>query len=142
MKPIIEYLQYMREEAIPLTAHTVTIALGASESAEVDLGGEALVAVVSPAALEATTARLSIKHGIVSGTRYPRIAADGSGAESIAIEASKESVAQITDLPGLYFTSFVAETAAGVAVVQTAERVFTVYTRPVWGGCECRQATR
>ena len=130
-QPIIEYLQYMRDEAVPLTPHTVTIEDGESESGEVDLGGEALVAVLAPAAVEATTARLSIKHGFVSGTRYARIMGDGSGAQSIAIEAGKESVVEITDAVGLYYVSFVAETDAGAAVAQTADRVFTVFTRPL-----------
>jgi hypothetical protein len=40
-------------------------------------------------------------------------------------------VVEITDAVGLYYVSFVAETDAGAAVAQTADRVFTVFTRPL-----------
>jgi len=106
-----------------LTATTCTIAQGQSESAEVDLGGRALVAIVTPAAIEATTAQVSLKHGVVSGTRYPRQSALGTKQTFAISTTNRETFVEPSEAAALHYVSIVAETAAGAAVVQaTAER--------------------
>jgi hypothetical protein len=88
------------------------------------------VGIVTPAAVEATTTHLSIKHGLVSGTRYTRQSAGGVR-QQVAITVDRETYVEPSVAAGLRFVSIVAETAAGVAVAQaTAARVFTLLTRP------------
>lgn len=114
-----------------LTATTCTIAQGQSESAEVDLGGRALVAIVTPAAVEATTTNVAIKHGVVSGTRHFRHRLGAKQSEIIST-TNRETPVDVADYPALHYVSIVAETAAGVAVAQTtAAREFVLLTRPL-----------
>lgn len=118
--------------AVPgVTLVTATIAQGESESAEVDLGNRALIAVITPAEVEATTAQISIKHGHVSGTRHVRQKYGVKQAIEIST-TNRESVVDPADYPALRYVSIVAETSAGVAVAQaTAAREFVLVTRAV-----------
>jgi hypothetical protein len=112
-----------------LVATTCTIAIGQSESAEVDLGGRALVAIVTPAAVEATTAQVSLKHGVVSGTRHFLQKLGTKMSEKIDT-TNLETRVDVADYAALHYVSIVAETAAGAAVVQaTAEREFVLLSR-------------
>jgi len=115
----------------PIIAVPVIIAKDASESAEVDLGGRALVGVVCPAAIEATTTHISVRHGMVSGTRHVRQV--WGTRQQIAISTTlREAVVDPADYPALQFVSIVCETAAGVAVAQaTAARDFVLLTRAI-----------
>ena len=49
--------------------HVLTVAIGASETGEIDLEGQPIVMIYTPAAVEATTAQMGLKAGRVAGTR-------------------------------------------------------------------------
>lgn len=124
------YSEQVAVAPVRLTEHTFTWAIGASESGEVDLGNEAIVTIYPADAVEATTAQLSLKRGRVAGSR--KALRDVFNARKIISFTAGEPVEVPADWAKHNpFTSFVLETAAGVAVAQTAERVFIVVTRAV-----------
>lgn len=113
-----------------LHERTFTVASGASESDEVDLGNEAIVAVYPPAAVDATTVQFSIKRGRVSGSRATLRDVYGTR-KTITFTAGEPVEVPADWAKHNRFTSIVLETSAGVAVAQTATRTFTIITRVV-----------
>ena len=115
-----------------LVATPCTIAQGQSESAEVNLGGRALVAIVTSVGIEATTTHVSIRHGVVSGTRYVRQSAGGTRQQFAISIVNRETFVEPSEAAALHYVPIVAETAAGVAVVQaTAAREFVLLSRAI-----------
>jgi hypothetical protein len=125
----VNHLVKVGLQAPALTSVTVTIAAGQSESAAVDLGGRAIVEIRTPAAIEATTTRLWFKSGPTALTLLGRY--QDAQKQTVTFAINQAVAVQPADFPALQFVSIVAETAAGVAVPQTADRVFTLVTRPV-----------
>ena len=114
-----------------LTETTATCAQTASETGEIALGGAGIVMIYPPAAVEATTAQISIKAGRETGSRAQlnddygvKVVIPFTAGQPISVDPSR--------FPALRFISFVLETSAGVAVAQaTAARAFIVVTRRV-----------
>ena len=115
-------------------SQTIVVAQNQSLSAAVDLGAFGLLGFVCPAAIEATTTRLSIQAASTAGGTYNTVYVDG--VKFFLTFAVNDYALIGANLPeiffGLRFIKITMETAAGVAVVQaTAARTFTIIKRPL-----------
>ena len=114
-----------------VAAYQVTVANGQSESAEVYLAYGNLLAIYPASAVEATTTNLALKRGLVSGAREV-IRDVFNTRKTIPFTAGQSIEVSADEYKAMPYVSLVLETAAGVAVVQTADRVFTLIVGPVW----------
>jgi hypothetical protein len=119
------------------TTQTITVASGESVSAAIDLGGGGSssatpgsgypLGFICPAAIEATTARLSFLSSATLAGTYTAVKRGGTAVTLTFAVNDYGLMTNPSDLWGVRFLKIVCETAAGVAVAQaTAARVFTV----------------
>ena len=105
---------------------TMTIALGASLSGAIDLKGATAIGFITPAAIEATTVQLGFfASNSLTGTYY-EVNKNGIPVTLTFAVDEYALLENMSDLFGVRFLKIQAQTAAEVAVVQTAARVFRV----------------
>lgn len=113
-----------------LTEHTFTIASGQSVSNEIDLGGQAICKIYSPAALEAGTTQLGILEGRVT-TGEAQVLDMYGAAVKVAVTAGQPTVVDMTRLHAMRFVKLQTQDSTGAGKPQTADRAFIVVTRPI-----------
>lgn len=105
---------------------TMTIALGASLSGAIDLKGATAIGFMTPAAIEATTVQLGFfASNSLTGTYY-EVNKNGIPVTLTFAVDEYALLENLTDLFGVRFLKIQTQTAAEVAVVQTAARTFRV----------------
>ena len=111
-------------DAFVTTYPTITVPNGSALSGAIDLGRDMLVGLIVPAALEATSAQLSFFGSDTLGGTYGQIKQGGTKLALPVAVNDHGLLANFTDLAGVRFLKIQIETAGGVAVAQTADRVF------------------
>lgn len=105
---------------------TMTIALGASLSGAIDLKGATAIGFMTPAAIEATTVQLGFfASNSLTGTYY-EVNKNGIPVTLTFAVDEYALLENPINLFGVRFLKIQTQTAAAVAVVQTAARVFRV----------------
>ena len=106
---------------------TITIAIGQSLSAAIDLKGSTCLGFITPAAIEATTAKLGFFASNALDGTYVEINKNGIPVSLTFAVDEYALLENSADLFGVRFLKIQAQTAAGVAVAQaTAARIFRV----------------
>lgn len=117
------------------TSQSIIVSQNQSQSAAIDLGdGYGLIGFQCPAAIEATTARLSIQAALAFGDGYYDVKVDGVKF-ALTFAVNDYALISSTNLAAIFLSAryikITLETAAGAAVSQaTAARTFTVLKRP------------
>jgi len=120
-------------QAVLPTAHldfskTLTITQSQSQSSPLDLGVYGLLGVVTPAALETNTGRLSFQAATASTGTYRDVYVDGNKAFLTCTVAQYALVSSHFQalVRGMRYIKITAESTTGVAISQTTTtRVFT-----------------
>lgn len=114
-------------------SQTITIESGESQSDAIDLVSNGLVGFITPAAIDATTVQLSIQASDAIDGTFNDVYVDGvKFALTFGVDEYNLISTEINEIfVGLRFIKITMETSLGVAVVQTADRIFTIIMRPI-----------